>query len=443
MTKRGIIIAISSAFYLGTITSIIWLSTQANFFSITNYFTPQDALLAQSNNLPSQNGKNSSKKTLSASSTPNVLPKSKPTPPTTTEISRTLPTPPSLKASNPLPTIPTQTTSTSTYESQGGAQLFTYYIKSTAHVYTCPDEKCTSPGYFSRGKKIQIPQAVDFQTTWTQLPINNPSGAEKTLNVYMRTAYIQTFPVSITSLSGFVESEAKKAIVLIECLKTNAKSLGSGVVIKGSLVLTAAHVVEETEGDECNVAFPDDQGNARHYFKALIQDKESTSQRYKTDGLDFAILKLLPLTSHEVFSTYPFTSIATCPSDTLYDTSFHLGYSGTITAVGGLRPQVNQKGIVSAYGDIQSVKLVTTSDGKIDYQPDLEYTNDTLNQHPYIVSQVDNLYPGASGSPAFDTAQGCLLGLDISAGKDSQGNIYAWIINVGFEKIKSLIESAE
>ena len=348
---------------------------------------------------------------------------------------------PAVKQASVPKEIPTEIPSVVATSSQ--QQSFSYYIQSTAQLYSCPQESCAVLGYFERGKKLAVDYEIDLSKPWAIFKVKLAEDALKTIDGYVQTVYLGVAPPVSAVFSSVREEDVWRAVVQIECRKRGVKILGSGTVINSSgLVTTAAHVIVDAEGGVCDIVFPDDQQRARHYFKADVLDLDKTKERYEVSGLDIGFLKLRSLGSGEIFKQYPFIALPACQSDTLYDEVVHLGYAGSVSSAGGFHPIIKQKGQVTIFGDIAKVvSVISQSGSQSEYQPELIYTRDSLKYHPYLLSRVDNFYQGSSGGIVY-SSKGCLLGLSVGVGT-GDGRVYVLVLNPFFDNVRSVLKSYE
>lgn len=234
------------------------------------------------------------------------------------------------------------------------------------------------------------------------------------------------------------------AVVKIQCPTADGlgEYIGSGFVLKGEVVVTAAHVVMDSGSENCKVIFPSKERRPIHYLRGVIHDLADLKRRHDEEGIDVAALKLPSLDSYPearaIFSEYPAIPYPVCGDPQMIgDSLLHFGYPSNF---------VNQDylskldGEVITYADIDGIKEQLSQDGTYTFKsPIFKYTNDETRLHPYMVSRVPSFY-GDSGGLAFNATKQCVLGphrggtLGRGAGEN-----YSVFMMLGWEKAKVLL----
>ncbi len=239
------------------------------------------------------------------------------------------------------------------------------------------------------------------------------------------------------------ETEILKAVVKIQCPTTDGlgKYVGSGFVMAGGTVITAAHVLKDSSSRNCDVIFPNDRRPV-HYLRGITEDLEIIRQRHDKEGIDVAYLTLPALDSYPeaaaIFSSYPKISYPICSEpEMLNDRLLHFGYPSNYADQSYLS---RQEGKAVIYADIKSVKNQLSEDQTYIYRtPVFAYTYDQSEMRSYMVSQVASFY-GDSGGLAFNADKQCVIGPHRGGtiGK-AAGENYSVFMNLGWEKAKSVL----
>lgn len=234
------------------------------------------------------------------------------------------------------------------------------------------------------------------------------------------------------------------AVVKIQCPTSDnlGEYIGSGFVLKGDIVITAAHVVMDSGSENCKVIFPSKERRPVHYLRGVIQDLADLKKRHDEEGIDVAVLKLPPLDSYSeaqaIFNKYPAIPYLVCESPMMRgDKLLHFGYPSNF---------VNQDylskldGEVITYADIDGVKEQLSQDATYTFKsPIFKYTNDESRLYPYMISRVPSFY-GDSGGLAFNAAKQCVLGPHRGGtiGRGA-GENYSVFMFLGWEGAKTLL----
>lgn len=248
----------------------------------------------------------------------------------------------------------------------------------------------------------------------------------------------EVFSPVVASLPPLDEEALFKAVVKIQCPADDglSKYVGSGFVLKGGIVATAAHVVQNSAGNICDVIFPSDR-RPTYYFKGAIVNLKEVARRHDEEGIDFAILKLPEIDSYidakAIFAEYPYIPYPVCENPKMFgDKLFHFGYPSNYADqnyLSGLR------GESVVYEDIKGIKDALSEDQTFSYRtPIFSSTYDETKMHPYMVSRVASFY-GDSGGLAFNKDKQCILGPHRGGtiGKSS-GENYSIFMLMGWDK---------
>lgn len=289
-------------------------------------------------------------------------------------------------------------------------------------------------------------------TTPSTLPIPteqiSPSPTDSTSSPQEATA-VKAEPIKID------EEKLKEAVVRIRCGST----FGSGYVLDFNgkkYAFTAAHVViNKIEAGiyNCDVIFPrkDENGNYKetYYLTGKILLPEIVVKNYKENGIDLAVLEIIPLENKTEEATifpngYPLINYPFCPSDTRGNQIILLGYSANLgTAITPGAFQSRFVGLVIQYADVTGVIKKPSkefSSGFV-YLPDFTDAIDESIQHHLTVILSDNNFSGASGGLVFDLYKGCIIGTNIATlVKDNK--VFGFITNPNFGTIKDFINLA-
>lgn len=243
------------------------------------------------------------------------------------------------------------------------------------------------------------------------------------------------------------EEEITQAVVRIRC----GKSYGSGFIreINGKkYAFTAAHVVIDkiTAKDySCNVIFPRKNPThgfyeEAHYRAGKILVPAETETNFKVNGLDFALLEVLPLEDRaedqRIFPNgYPAVNYPFCPANTLNDKIILWGYTANVSSTG-----VTFGNVLSRfYGQI--INYANASGVEENFLPKLDYVKDISVLHSYTLIISENNFAGASGGLVFDVAKRCVIGNNIATSFD-QNMVFGLIANPEYAPLKKFIEEA-
>ncbi len=249
---------------------------------------------------------------------------------------------------------------------------------------------------------------------------------------------------SLTVLPPLNEAALFKAVVKIECLSADGlgKYIGSGFVIEGNQVVTAAHVVMDSGSETCTVIFPSDR-QPSHYLRGTLVDFKDIRGRHDEKGIDVAILALPPLETYPegraIFEKYPAIPYPICSTPLMIgDALFHFGYPSNYVDQNYLSVLVGQS---VRYADITGIQERLSEDNTFTFKsPIFSFTSDQSQLHAYMVSRVASFY-GDSGGLAFNKTKQCIIGPHrggtIGGGA---GENYSIFMVLGWEGIASLLE---
>jgi len=251
------------------------------------------------------------------------------------------------------------------------------------------------------------------------------------------------------------EDAIRSAVVRVRC----GSVFGSGLVISRGekhYVLTAAHVIIdrlESKLYSCDVIFPrkDENGNYReaHYRQGKILAPVETEKNYKENGVDIAILEVLPLDNRledmTVFPAgYPFVDYDFCSPNTLGDAIILFGFAANVgTAVTPGAFMSRFEGRVVQYADVVGVIKEPSQQfaGGFSYLPKLQLTTDSSLQHNLTVIISSNNFSGASGGLVLDVDKKCVIGVNIATlVKDS--DVFGFVTNLNFDYVKEWMKKA-
>lgn len=210
------------------------------------------------------------------------------------------------------------------------------------------------------------------------------------------------------------DAELLQAIVRVECLNVagTGKYVGSGFVISNNRVITAAHVVMNASGEECNVVFPRDR-RPIVYVKAHVEQKSTLRDKHDKEGIDVAVLSLplitnTPSVGEALGSAYPAIQYPICRDpNILGDVLYHYGYPSNFAGNNYLQ---FVKGSAAIYADVKGITEQLSQDQAYTFKTplfDLQY--DAARFHTYLVSRVGTFY-GDSGGLTLDASKRCIVG---------------------------------
>lgn len=246
----------------------------------------------------------------------------------------------------------------------------------------------------------------------------------------------------VTTLPPLDEANLLKAVVKIQCPASDGlgKYVGSGFILKGGIVATAAHVIKDSASNECEVIFSHER-RPIYYLRGKIENLKEVIRRHDIEGADFAILKLLDINFYPeakaIFQEYPYISYPVCENPAMLgDELLHFGYPSNYADQNYLS---EQKGGAVVYADIGGIKEALSEDQTFTYKtPIFSSSYDQSRMHPYMVSRVASFY-GDSGGLAFNETKQCILGPHRGGtiGKTT-GENYSVFMLMGWDKIKNL-----
>lgn len=248
----------------------------------------------------------------------------------------------------------------------------------------------------------------------------------------------------IPSLPALNEEALFKAVVKIECLGKGGfgGSTGSGFVLGGGRVVTAAHVVIDSGSENCTVIFSKNR-TPIYYLRGTLESLTEIKRRHDQEGIDIAFITLPALASYPearaIFSDeYPFIPYPVCGEPALLgDRLLHFGYPANYVNQNYLS---RLEGVAVIYADIIGIREDLSEDQTYTYKsPILKTSNDQSYVHPYMISRVASFY-GDSGGLAFDATKQCILGPHRGGtiGR-AAGENYTVFPVMGWEKIKELL----
>lgn len=238
------------------------------------------------------------------------------------------------------------------------------------------------------------------------------------------------------------EQALLKAVVKIECPLAGGlgKYIGSGFVLGGGVVMSAAHVVVYSAEDTCTVIFPRER-RPIHYLRGVIDKKEEAKRWYEEQGIDVAMLTLPDLASYPegraIFERYPSIPYSICRDPEMSgDTLLHYGYPSNYLDQNYLS---RLQGTMTAFTTVTGMRTVLSQDQTFLYRaPAFATVKDMSSLAPYAISLVPSFY-GDSGGLAFNATKQCILGPHHGGtiGK-SEGENYTIFSMLGWEGIRGL-----
>ena len=240
------------------------------------------------------------------------------------------------------------------------------------------------------------------------------------------------------------EAALLRAVVKIECPTTDGlgKYVGSGFVMPGNVVVTAAHVIKDSGSATCSVIFSHDRVPV-HYLKGTIDDLKEVQRRHDEQGIDLAVIHLPALESYPeaqaIFTEYPAIPYPVCTdANLLGDTLLHFGYPANFKDQSYLS---ELQGEAVLFADIKGIKNQLSADQTYTFKsPIFSFTGDETALHPYMVSRVGTYY-GDSGGLAFDATKQCILGPHRGASiGSSSGENYSVFMVLGWGNLRDLIK---
>lgn len=212
------------------------------------------------------------------------------------------------------------------------------------------------------------------------------------------------------------EQAILRAVVKIECPSKDGKGryIGSGFAVSNGIIVTAAHLIQNSGSEECRVIFPHKRVPS-HYLTGRTEDRAAVRIRHDEEGIDVATLTLPPLTEYPeaqaIFpDAYPSIPYPVCEDpDMIGNALMHFGYPSNFLNQSYLS---KSDGEAIAYADIQGIETRFTRDQTAAYQsPIFSYSAaaEKHRLHPYMISRVPTFY-GDSGGLAFNATKQCILG---------------------------------
>ena len=252
-------------------------------------------------------------------------------------------------------------------------------------------------------------------------------------------------PAPIPALLPPLNVEALlNAVVKIECRSADGlgKYTGSGFVINGSRVVTAAHVIMDSGSEVCTVIFPRERQPA-HYLRGTIIDFKDVRSRHDEKGIDVAVLAIPEIDAYPearaIFKEYPSIPYPLCTDPVmLKDVLLHFGYPSNYTDQNYLSML---SGEAVLYADITGIRERLSEDSTYTFKtPVFSYTRDESGLHAYMVSRVASFY-GDSGGLAFNKTKQCVIGPHRGGTIGGRaGENYSVFMVLGWENLRPLIE---
>ena len=252
-------------------------------------------------------------------------------------------------------------------------------------------------------------------------------------------------PPTLPSLPPLDEKALLKAVVKIQCPTQDGlgKYIGSGFVVKGNVVITAAHVIMDSASRDCDIIFSRER-RPIHYLRGTAENLREVRRRHDEEGIDVAFIRLPPIESYpeagQIFSEYPSLPYPICGNPLMLgDKLLHFGYPSNYLDQTYLS---ELEGLALTYADIKGIREQLSEDKTYAYKsPIFGFTNDESALHPYMLSRVPSFY-GDSGGLAFNAAKQCVLGPHRGGtiGRGA-GENYSVFMMLGWEKVINLIPS--
>lgn len=293
-------------------------------------------------------------------------------------------------------------------------------------------------------KPVERPRAQVKKTAPVSAPVrvdvSFPNEAPSVLTSTATTT--QTLNEIAPALPPLNKESLFKSIVKIQCPADDglSKYIGSGFILGGGIVATAAHVIKDSASNECEIIFPYER-RPIHYLRGKIENLKEIRRRHDEEGIDFAVLKLPDIDSYPeakaIFPEYPYINYQICENPKMLGDKFlHFGYPSNYVDQNYLS---EQKGSAVVYADINGIKEALSEDQTFTYKTPIFFSSrDQSRLHPYMISQVASFY-GDSGGLAFNETKQCILGPHRggTVGKAS-GENYSVFILMGWDKVKNL-----
>lgn len=239
------------------------------------------------------------------------------------------------------------------------------------------------------------------------------------------------------------EAEIMNAVVRVKCPYKGQDGkyyYGSGFVLSGSKVITAAHVLSKSSSDFCEVIFP---VNKKAIFSVSARIRDFAALKDREVSTDWAIMDLPPLPEDKkdisdfFKNEYPRVNFPVC--------SFETRLGDKVAVYGYLKADDYLSKIVGtlyAYSRAADVDELPTDDAPNPYLIMMaeEITPQTykFDEYIYLISKIERDTPitGASGGLLFDETHQCVLGLNTGSKL-----INGWISSVGtwFYKVSGII----
>lgn len=241
------------------------------------------------------------------------------------------------------------------------------------------------------------------------------------------------------------EEAVLKAVVKIECPTEDGsgKYVGSGFLLEGNVVVTAAHVVMDSGSETCQIIFERER-KPIHYLSGTIDNLKEVKRRHDEEGIDVAVLKLPSVETYPearaIFNQYPAIPYPICRDPkALGDKLLHFGYPSNYADQNYLS---RLEGEAVAFADIGGIGEQLSEDGTFVFKtPLFKITYNESDLHPYMISRVASFY-GDSGGLAFNATKQCVIGPHRGGtiGK-GPGENYSVFMNLGWPKARSLLPS--
>lgn len=204
---------------------------------------------------------------------------------------------------------------------------------------------------------------------------------------------------------------------------------GSGFVVPGNRIITAAHILYAASGNSCEIIFPDLKRNATYAVKTDLGDIDKITEVYTKQYKDIAVLPLPPIENNPPVAAkfgdiYPDISLPFC------DSSIRIGDKVQFFGYPEDNPNYLSDSLGSIYGYLSPNFGTYEKDGEflIDSNIALGEISSypgSMNKYNEVAfktegSSLTSSREGYSGGPAIDVDKKCILG-PVSGYKIYQG----------------------
>ena len=219
---------------------------------------------------------------------------------------------------------------------------------------------------------------------------------------------------SISAPTNIDYNELLTATVKMKCpSKVNPGEYyyGSGFIISGNRLITAAHIIEASVGDVCDIILPDTNRNATYSISVDISDRSQLQEIRQVQLQDVVEYQLPSINSNSAVASaynnqYPYISLPFC------DASIRIGDDLEFYGYPEINPNYLSNISGSIYGYQQAylvagdIELSFTTDEIYNYLP--QYFSDYIN----ILAEIDSSIPimGYSGGPVINKSKKCIVG---------------------------------